>query len=55
MAEQYKGNFFKVGDDTTWTLTDSFTDALETFYSLKNSGMDDVKITDAITGKTIKR
>lgn len=52
MSEKYKGYFFNVGDDTTWTRTESFKDALETYYILKSYSKN-VKIWDAVTGKII--
>lgn len=52
MSEKYKGYFFNVGDDITWTRTESFKNALETYYILKSYSKN-VKIWDAVTGKII--
>ena len=52
--EKYKGKFFNVGNDKSWTLEESFSDALTKYYILKNLGMKEVKIWDAITDTIIK-
>ena len=52
MSEKYKGYFFNVGNDTTWVRTESFKDALETYYIFK-SYSENVKIWDAVTDKII--
>lgn len=52
MAQKYQGIFFKVGNETSWSIESSFRDALEIYYSHKFYS-NDVQIWDAITGKLI--
>ena len=35
MTKDYQGRFFKVGDEVSWRIEDSFKSALETYYIQK--------------------
>ena len=50
--KQFKGRFFKVGNEVSWKLSENFKDALEVYYIFK-SYTNNVKIWDAVTGKII--
>ena len=52
MTKDYQGRFFKVGDEVSWRIEDSFKSALETYYILKSYSKN-VKIWDAVTDKII--
>lgn len=52
--KSYEGKMFRVGDEESWTIVESFNDALEIYNIFKSFGLN-VSITDAVTDKVIKK